>query len=1391
ILSVFPCILRSLYGVNSERIHGAPFWPPLNSSGMNLKTLPCSTERYSYKFEGQPSALTVFQPEVIKRSNRNQPAPQLSRILRPRRFVCRKCKKAYHVEENGIEMSSTALSLQIERSTQDGVKAMSDSEAVQVPSPNAAASKVLRGNRPKLSVDDDSGQMQSIRRVAPSIIPKLNDDYGLSGRESEADSNSDDAIVVRRSKLGSVEQTSHDDPSVPTTKTIIPTKRKAEFVCKPSRSKKVKRATVDRTLLTVSIPSTANAMKACDSVEPTAISATDQDVSINSSGSLVTINLKPQSTLQCTENPSAPQKVDEHLVRKNRIKAQYVSVATPFRFPPSRSSKPNLFANNPFGAGIKERSVAPKRVRSTESSPKKSKSDTNTSSPVNSRKANLPGACEPSASKKTDSSSMRSRTRGRSAQSLPSNTATNHTSPNCSAGSSASIPPNPSEHPPSGDVASELHPTDSTTLMKCDATTDSVSATNPFAQSKVIPPSALFSQDSGPASTPSANPLDGGSCRSRSIDYEKPKNRWIREARARRSQEERAPGLTVANLSVSTTSLPASSCPDTASFSNGLSSPTLSRLRVRSGDGGISCLSPSANVSPKTPSSIKKRTNTIGSSNQDGNSALPDEVMKSFPTATACSPRGAPTGSDASSASLPVLKIKINRQRQPSCSSSTNAQYEVVELQVPDIEQTNLPKVHLQDAVCTTTCGVASHISTNNMESKPTESCNGSPAADVASPTLSAGSSHKEVSSVEAPGLGRLVKRCKLPDGVVFRIGDLVWSKLSGWPYWPAQITSIHQSVLDEQEVSSDVALQPGAKAVSYTACLHWFAWHQVSYMTCDKLYHFMQHYKRFDNKRKRGVFRQAVNEARQAADKKRDEVPSSSDPDSAEENETADSPSRNPTWNILASQCSPELSNGQNILSHESTAAEMKKSDVDVVPLKNQSPPSHDVAPTTVADISLLVESSTLPYKPLTKGHPSSGRVRRGAPRGRARAIRGRRGGLCGSSGSGQVSLRSSASFLSPSQNDEKTPYDQFDEMDAIQAPVPFRRKNALSARGRGALSKIGENADHTVDHSRAKGNPLETTLPPLVSTGSLKIKLSTAHLRLPVVKKRRSTKPKVSRRRTNSTPEVWNSVVSTRSIPVSTQSVSSAVSSTSDNVAPNPDQLPAIFPPTYEEPSQAILSQFPHVFSDLRPGTLSDAVEIPTFSEDESEEENTGRLIIDPEVVAAVNVSNALPTVAHQDSLSRGRSENPMLGEVLYNSSCFNSLPESTAPIRSDMDPLFTHAIPNLMDPPQCRPRETIFGFKPHSSSSSAPTIAAPRYNHTSLTSSPTGVATVSAMLPFSGSPGEDLPCLPRPNAFDLFDPASNPRTSYFRPSSHMGVPPVTTPSAVPYITSNFPTR
>ncbi|KAL3312179.1 PWWP domain containing 2B, partial [Cichlidogyrus casuarinus] len=91
-----------------------------------------------------------------------------------------------------------------------------------------------------------------------------------------------------------------------------------------------------------------------------------------------------------------------------------------------------------------------------------------------------------------------------------------------------------------------------------------------------------------------------------------------------------------------------------------------------------------------------------------------------------------------------------------------------------------------------------------------------------------------------------------------FRVGDIVWSKLAGWPFWPAEITHLCQSAADPNRAN---------------ACLRWFAWNQVSYVDCEKLEQFLENYEKRYNKKKKGAgsYHQSVQQAMKVALRRRE----------------------------------------------------------------------------------------------------------------------------------------------------------------------------------------------------------------------------------------------------------------------------------------------------------------------------------------------------------------------------------------------------------------------------------------------------------------------------------------------------------------------------------------
>ncbi|KAL5110665.1 hypothetical protein TcWFU_007466 [Taenia crassiceps] len=108
-----------------------------------------------------------------------------------------------------------------------------------------------------------------------------------------------------------------------------------------------------------------------------------------------------------------------------------------------------------------------------------------------------------------------------------------------------------------------------------------------------------------------------------------------------------------------------------------------------------------------------------------------------------------------------------------------------------------------------------------------------------------------------------------------FRIGDVVWAKLAGYPYWPSRISALyartpHQlAQVSPGNVNSDslaVSATPAdpALAPGFTAKVEWFAWNQCSYLSCAKLFPFMEYFAKLYSPRTRVKnYAEAVNMAK------------------------------------------------------------------------------------------------------------------------------------------------------------------------------------------------------------------------------------------------------------------------------------------------------------------------------------------------------------------------------------------------------------------------------------------------------------------------------------------------------------------------------------------------
>ncbi|XP_060942386.1 PWWP domain-containing protein 2A [Limanda limanda] len=116
-------------------------------------------------------------------------------------------------------------------------------------------------------------------------------------------------------------------------------------------------------------------------------------------------------------------------------------------------------------------------------------------------------------------------------------------------------------------------------------------------------------------------------------------------------------------------------------------------------------------------------------------------------------------------------------------------------------------------------------------------------------------SSSSSSSSSSPSVFSKSVSRCPLPDGRTVCVGDIVWAKIYGFPWWPARVLGI--TVVRR----GDTGL-----AVRQEARVSWFGSPTTSFLPLAQLSPFLETFQsRFDRKRK-GPYRRAIAEAASAA---------------------------------------------------------------------------------------------------------------------------------------------------------------------------------------------------------------------------------------------------------------------------------------------------------------------------------------------------------------------------------------------------------------------------------------------------------------------------------------------------------------------------------------------
>ncbi|NXJ81878.1 PWP2A protein, partial [Trogon melanurus] len=149
-------------------------------------------------------------------------------------------------------------------------------------------------------------------------------------------------------------------------------------------------------------------------------------------------------------------------------------------------------------------------------------------------------------------------------------------------------------------------------------------------------------------------------------------------------------------------------------------------------------------------------------------------------------------------------------------------------------------------------------LKSTNSECSSTESFDFPPGSMHAPSSSSSSSSSKEEkklsNSLKAEVFSKNVSKCVTPDGRTVCVGDIVWAKIYGFPWWPARILTI------------TVSRKDNGLLVRQEARISWFGSTTTSFLALAQLSPFLESFQLRFNKKRKGLYRKAVTEAAKAA---------------------------------------------------------------------------------------------------------------------------------------------------------------------------------------------------------------------------------------------------------------------------------------------------------------------------------------------------------------------------------------------------------------------------------------------------------------------------------------------------------------------------------------------
>lgn len=148
-------------------------------------------------------------------------------------------------------------------------------------------------------------------------------------------------------------------------------------------------------------------------------------------------------------------------------------------------------------------------------------------------------------------------------------------------------------------------------------------------------------------------------------------------------------------------------------------------------------------------------------------------------------------------------------------------------------------------------------LKSTNSECSSTESFDfppGSMHAPSSSSSSSSSSKEEKKLSNSLKVFSKNVSKCVTPDGRTICVGDIVWAKIYGFPWWPARILTI------------TVSRKDNGLLVRQEARISWFGSPTTSFLALSQLSPFLENFQSRFNKKRKGLYRKAITEAAKAA---------------------------------------------------------------------------------------------------------------------------------------------------------------------------------------------------------------------------------------------------------------------------------------------------------------------------------------------------------------------------------------------------------------------------------------------------------------------------------------------------------------------------------------------